>query len=231
MGNFSNKGKNQTDQEDQSGENNAFTSSNAPPSITPTPLNQQPSRKKPPIQAIILTIIVAAIIIIPIYFVGNIIVDFKSTNDRCHSGGKKLLGRSDEIRKEIDSIDFVPGQPDIKSEVNKNEGDCVDSIPTITLEKTYKNPTMNAGELFDQLTTTLKSKGYSTAYDQSRENKCFGVTYYDDGEDYSDHEDREIRIEIECLGLHSEKKASWRLMKVSELSVETSIRWRGFTNN
>lgn len=196
---------------------------NAAPQTTPpnppTPPTPPPKRNKVLVVVMItISILGIGIALYISYFVIIAIFGIQSDFGSCDKGRTQLFNNSQTIADGFNAINFVPGIA-AKATVEKQNGDCLDSLPTITATREFKT-TSTAGEVYDSMTKALVANGYKPEDDYSNLNPC---SYEDNVYSYSKG-DHKINITIAC-STYGAKDDSWRQVPTTKATADLRVTW------
>ncbi len=199
-----------------------------PPLIEPPTTTDQMSTRKSPLKRIakIVAISVAVIAGLGVALVAFeaiiFVVALSTATNSCSKGREQLFGNEQSITNRFNALLFIPSQPNVKAEISKQPGDCIDSMPTIHATKSY-DVSMPAGTLFDEIKKVLVEAGYTADGGSPNipDNPCEyeGQTY----EFTNTNPDREIEIKLSCAQYTSTK--DWREIRVTRALVDLYVAW------
>jgi hypothetical protein len=188
---------------------------------------QQPEKRttlKKIIKALLITFVVLIVAgaAFVAYYIINIFGGAHSQLSACSQGRTQLFSNTQLITDEFNSIPFVPNQPNVKANIMKQQGDCLDSLPTIFGTKTYSLPPTPAGVVFDQASAALEKNGYTASKDNFPDlNPCSHAN-----NPYSFAKGSQtIKIELTCSN-YAAKNPNWRQTLVTGLTVSLSDEWQ-----
>lgn len=191
-----------------------------PESTAPPNLPQSPFKKYIKIFVIVLVTAFVAVAAFVAYYIISIVGGLHSDLSTCSKGRTQLFNRTPSITSEFNAIEFVPNQSSVKAEVTKQQGDCVDSLPTIFATKKYVVAT-NAGTTSDEISNALVKSGYTPKKDNYPSlNSC---SYQGKRYTYT-KADQKIDIELTCLS-YGAKGEDWRQVPATKATAYLEVAW------
>lgn len=202
-------------------EPNILTQNSEPASQLIPPPN--PPKKNSPWKIILIILSVLGIAIAGYLLIFTILA-YTSINQSfktCKDGREQLYADTDNIVREFNSIDLIPGQESATSKVEKQDGDCVDSLPTITVERLFTT-SAEAGSAFDSMKNALIGKGYKQEIDDSYTglNPCS----FEDNRYTFTKGDKEIQIVLNC-SKYIVKSEEWRKIPITSANAYLRVTW------
>ncbi len=200
-------------------------SSNTPQSATLPQVQHSPFKKYLKILVFALIAVLVVGVVVAGYFIIVIVGGLHSIASSCSKGRTQLFSQTKTITDEFNSIAFISGQDDVKAQVTKQEGDCVDSLPTISATRDFKVAT-SAGAAFDAMSKALTENGYttvkSTPYkdDFPKLNPC---SFKDNQYSY-EKGDHKIDIALTCAS-YGAKGEDWRQVPATNATAYLDVAW------
>lgn len=78
----------------------------------------------------------------------------------CDAKRDKLFSNYDTLLNQLDDVTIVSDQPNVKATGTKQDGDCVDSLPTISAKRTFPVDA-SAGALYAMIDKNMTDQGYA----------------------------------------------------------------------
>jgi hypothetical protein len=184
---------------------------------TPQPTSDQPPKLPRGMKLFSVVLAVLGILILLAITVG---VRFYASTEQyftdCDKGRLSLFSRYGKVVQTFDGVKIVPDQPDVKAKIIKQDGDCVDSLPTVFARKIFI-VNENAAKLYARVNGSLKAQGYvnqTDTYSTATTNPCASSG---NGLMYSDAE-HAINIAFVCAG---DDSIEWSQRTVTEVVATT----------
>ncbi len=196
----------------------------------PTP----PPNKKSPKTLIILICVLAVmltVILVPILIGGAFTLLGRGLESsffgECKNGRETLFSQEQTITNEVNALSLADNSSTSDATISIQEGDCVDSLPTIFAKKTYTlESSGNAGDVFDHANKQLIDAGY-TKNDSLIENKdpCFLTIPYI--KERNNSNSIGLDLSLSCVGDNED----WRLNSVQAVNISYNQRWEYPSND
>lgn len=146
-----------------------------------------------------------------------------SASNECSNGRTQLFSNEQAITDQFNKLVLIPDQPNVNADVTKQQGDCVDSLPTIFATKTYIIST-TAGIAFDEMSSALTKAGYTASRDSvyAPDDPC---QYQDKPYKFTNiNPNRDINITMSCTQ-NSVKGQGWRQIPVTKATAGLTVDW------
>ncbi len=114
-------------------------------------------------------VLVSILVVIAVIVISSVFLVTKSSAD-CNKQYNSVLSAAQPKISELNNIALLGEQPVQKANVQRS-GDCVDSRPYVTVNKTYSK-TQNGGASVDTIRASLKSAGYTISNEDFGSEGC-----------------------------------------------------------
>jgi hypothetical protein len=150
---------------------------------------------------------------------------FNSLGSSCNTKRTSTYASAGQEIPVFNNLTIVPGVTGSAAIEQKQDGDCVDSLPTAWLQRTFPvNET--AGEALSQVTMTLQGEGYTSPTHDHDVNPNASPCSVDQGTGlgltFSSQSHPDITITMNCEDGDG-TMSSWQSLPVSEVNAEVTI--------
>lgn len=135
----------------------------------------------------------------------------------CDAKRNELYANYDTLMNQFNEIVIVPDQPGVLATGKKQNGDCVDSLPTISAKRTF-TVDAPAGDLYARIDKTMTEQGYARDVESIMKTPCAyesQVFLYSKGT-------QKIEVRLTCAAYNTN---NWRQTRVT--TVEAFTRFGG----
>src|SRR5437899_534734 len=99
-----------------------------------------PHNPKSPLKKIVWIVVIVALLAVLLFaafvvYIALGFMGFYGSIRSCSNGRTQLFSQTQTITDDFNAVHLFTNQPDVKASVSKQEGDCVDSLPTIFASK------------------------------------------------------------------------------------------------
>jgi len=154
------------------------------------------------------------------FYLVSIFGGLHSDLSTCAKGRTQLFSRTQSLTSEFNAMQFIPGQESVTADVTQQQGDCLDSLPTIYATKEYTTTT-TAGAVFDEITAVLSDNGYTA---QSNPTKVLNPCSSQYQQYAYTKADQEIDVQLTCAS-YDATGDSWRQVPVTDAKVLLGVSW------